>query len=52
MKRQMRGVGVDGWMDGWTTGWKDGWMDGWMDEYEWMGRQTDGRVDMNGWVDR
>lgn len=52
MKRQMHGVGVDGWMDGWTTGWKDGWMDGWMDEYEWMGRQTDGRVDMNGWVDR
>lgn len=41
-----------GWMDGWTTGWKDGWMDGWMDEYEWMGRQMDGRVDMNGWVDR
>lgn len=52
MKRQMHGVGVDGWMDGWTTGWKDGWMDGWMDEYEWMGRQTDGRVDMNGWIDR
>ena len=30
MKRQMRGVGVDGWMDGQLDGKTDGWMDGWM----------------------
>ena len=33
-------------------GWVDGWVDRWMYEYERMGRQMDGWVDMNGWVDR
>ena len=57
-KRLFDGL-TDGWTDGWTDGRIDGWIDAWMDGWMvrrmclggWTGREKEGKIEKDSWMD-